>query len=151
MNTLKKDFQRFQTLHSWYKHIPLEGIDFYAYQDVGEQPRNGVHPQVNDISASHWYFSTKEPTDRVSLKARFGPFLRGVEGGVGEENVWGFWIIYEDAGAAKFNAWIAKKYPEWIGVDWSNRDDTHDPQVIELFRRETNKYYGDLWMAMGPD
>lgn len=151
MDTLKKDFQRFQTLHSWYKHLPLEGIDFYAYHEIGEQLRNGVHPQVNDISGSHWHFSIDEPKDRVSFKVRFGPFLRGLEGRPGEEHVFGVWIIYEDAGADAFHAWIAKHYPEWVGVDWANRRDIHDPLVMELFRRQVNRYYSDLWMEMGPD
>ena len=57
MDQLLKDFQRFQTLHSWYKHIPLEGLDFYVFQANGDQIRNGIDPQIEDISGVHWHFS----------------------------------------------------------------------------------------------
>ena len=151
MDTLEKDFKRFQTLHSWYKHIPLEGLDFYAYYDVGEQPRNGISPEIEDISGAHWHFSDEKPKGISYLTVRFGPFLRGVEGRDGDEYAWGFWVIYEMAGKEKFNEWIAKNYPEWIDRDWGDRGKISNPLVIELFRQEVNKYYGDLWMVMGPD
>ena len=150
MDTLEKDFKRFQTLHSWYKHIPLEGLDFYAYYDVGEQPRNGISPQVEDMSGAHWHFSDEKPKGHISLQVRFGPFLRGIEGRDGDEYVSGPWVIRELAGDAKFEEWLAKTHPDCKHTKWSYRDISH-PDVLRVFRIEVNKYYGDLWMAMGPD
>lgn len=150
MNTLKQDFKRFQTLHSWYKHIPLDGMDFYAYYGVGEQPRNGVNPQVEDISGAHWYFSKEKPEGILYLTVRFGPFLRGVEGHPESEYVSGPWVIREMAGEAKFDEWLAQNHPTCKHVKWSYRDISH-PEVLNVFRQEANRYYSDLWFEMGPD
>ena len=57
MDTMKTDFLRFSKLHSWYKHIPLEGDSFIAYLEKGEQIRHNVDPQVIDSSNNHWHFS----------------------------------------------------------------------------------------------
>lgn len=145
MDVLYSDFKRFQTLHSWYKHIPLDGIDFYVYQVKGEQARNGVHPQITDSEGMHWHFTYRIPNNIATpvYKVRFGPFLRGVEGS-DKKHVWGIWIIRDIAGSA-FDTWIINNYPEWKDVDWGNLDDdTSNPIVIELFRRESAKYWNDV-------
>ncbi len=125
-------------------------MDFYAYYGVGEQPRNGISPQVEDMSGAHWHFSDEEPKDHTSLKIRFGPFLRGVEGSGTEEYVSGPWVIRELAGEAKFEEWLAKNHPECKHTKWSYRDISH-PDVLKVFRIQANRYYSDLWFEMGPD
>jgi len=60
---MEADFRRFGRMHSWYKHIPLEGADYYAYQDMGEQPRLCVD-EVNDIESVHWHFDCFPPKDK---------------------------------------------------------------------------------------
>ena len=148
MDTLRNDFLRFSLLHSWYKHIPLEGYDFYVYQDVGEQPRNGVHPEINDLSGIHWHFSSFHDNKRPMCKVRFGPFLRGI---YERENlgqcVVDFGIIM-DINKDSLLPWIATHYPEWTSIsfdEWERKSyDWKDPILIELFEREKEKYWLDL-------
>jgi hypothetical protein len=137
MYTLRQDFLRFAKLHSWYKHIPLEGMDFYMYRDVGQQPRNGIHAEVDDARGLHWYFSTEKPRGIRSHKVRFGPFLRGVEG----YGVRGFHIIVGDAGEAEFQTWLSREYPEMAATKWS------DAEVKQLFVAEQNKYWESVKAA----
>jgi len=142
---LRQDFERFQRLHSWYKHIPLEGRDFYAYQSVGEQARNGFPGQseVTDPSGIHWHFTSTKPEGVESYKARFGPFLRGVEG-THTKMAWGLWIIRSD-NRSGFRRLIETKYPEWLDVDWENMlGDCENQIVLELFEREVADYWDDL-------
>jgi len=140
---LRQDFERFQRLHSWYKHIPLEGQDFYAFQAVGEQARNGVHPQVADLSGIHWHFSGYKPEGIESYKTRVGPFLRGVEG-MHEKMSWGLWII-RDLNPTGFRQLIETKYPQWVDVNWASIEHIIDnPIVIELFEREVADYWDEL-------
>ena len=40
------DFLNFSTLHSWYKHIPINGYYFYVYLDDNTQ---------------HWHFTQDKP------------------------------------------------------------------------------------------
>ena len=136
-NTLRRDFLRFAKLHSWYKHIPLEGMDFYMYRDVGQQPRNGIHAEVEDTCGLHWHSSTEKPRGAYSHKVRFGPFLRGAEG----YGVRGFHIIVGHAGEAEFQTWVSREYPDMAIANWSERG-FGDPDVKQLFVAEQNKYWG---------
>jgi len=136
MDQLRKDFEQFQTLHSWYKHIPLEGLDFFVFQ-------------VADEMGAHWYFSIDKPEciDTV-YTVRFGPFLRGVEGnGCGSEYVSGAWAICELAGD-KFDIWMKTHYPDFEHVKWTYKD-MNNPIVISVFRAEIAKYWCDLRLAVG--
>lgn len=144
--TLRADFLRFAQLHSWYKHIDLSGAPFWAYQKRGEQPRNGVHPEVTDLSGMHWWFSRREPEESPSYRFEAGPFLRGREGYEGKV-AWGIWIIVEDAGKERFQVWIRERYPEWSEVDWSIRD-LDNPILLELYQKEQDRYYTGLLEAI---
>jgi hypothetical protein len=146
---LKEDFQRFQRLHSWYKHIPFEGRDIYAFQTVGQQPRNGLNQETLDLSGTYWHFSGYKPEGVESYKTRVGPFLRGVEG-IHDRITWGLWIIRKD-NPEQFQQMIETKYPEWINVDWDSIEHKlDDPIVIQLFERETGEYWDALIQAV-PD
>ena len=140
---LKEDFQRFQRLHSWYKHIPFEGKEIYAFQSVGQQPRNGLNQEVLNLSGIYWHFSGYKPEGVESYNIRVGPFLRGVEG-IHEKIAWGLWIIRKDH-HEQFQQLIQTKYPEWIDVDWDSIEHRIDhPIVIELFEREAEGYWNAL-------
>lgn len=143
MNTLRADFLRYAQLHSWYKHIDLSGATFWAYQDIGQQPRNGVHPEVEDLSGLHWWFSRQQPHSSIAATPfEAGPFLRGREGYEGQV-AWGLWIIVKDAGEERFTRWIAERYPQWSHISaekWS-RMELSDPIVLELFEKEQHRYY----------
>lgn len=134
IDTLYEDFKTFQISHTWYKHIPFEGRDFYVYQE-------GVR----------WHFLLDEPSSTGPVfKVRFGPFLRGLEGKWGYI-VWGLWIIRDHAGD-RFASWISNNYPEWSDVDWDTEDDNVDSLiVIELFARESEKYWNALLYSLGID
>ena len=53
------DFYRFANLHSWYKHLPIEPVQFIFFKSVGQQPRNNIHPYYTDDNMFnmhwHWY------------------------------------------------------------------------------------------------
>jgi len=154
MDTLRKDFLRFSRLHSWYKHIPIEGDDFYVYQDIGEQPRNGVHPDVQDLSGIHWHICRRRqpPEKDPYYKVRFGPFLQGVwESYNKDKQVFSFDLILR-CNEETFLPWIATYYPEWASLtmeDWREKGRTfEDPVLVELFEKETDKYWKDLIKAI---
>jgi hypothetical protein len=146
---LRADFLRFAHLHSWYKHADLSGETFWAYQYTGQQPRNGVHPQVEDLSGIHWWF-IPEPHPGVStVPFTFGPFLRGREGRDGNV-AWGIWIIVKDAGEERFLRWIAENYPQWGSIsaeEWEKKE-LGDPILLELYQSEQDRYYARLLEAI---
>jgi hypothetical protein len=140
---MEADFHRFCKMHSWYKHIPLEGVDFYVYKDVGEQARNCIQPEINDPDGMHWYFSQRKPSDCESFCVRLGPFLRGIEGYYGGEPIWrGFHIIVVKAGASIFSDWINIHYPHLSHIDWSQPqvEWTHISAIEDIYLTECNRY-----------
>ena len=144
-----RDFRRFQMLHSWYKHIPLEGATFYAYQALGEQPRNGLDTEVRDPTVLHWHFSGRRPGDVPSYPFQVGPFLQGVHGEGNDQSAFSFNIIREIAGDS-FLPWISNHYPEWTTVDWSALDRSFNhPILLQLYERETSKYWNAFLSSIG--
>ena len=149
MDTLRDDFLRYARLHSWYKHIDLSGATFWAYQATGQQPRNGVYPEVTDLSGLHWWFSRERPQKIPCYSFRAGPFLRGREGRDGQV-AWGVWIIIDDAGKEGFLRWIQEKHPQWSNIsaeEWSKME-LSDPILLELFQSEQEHYYTELKRAI---
>jgi hypothetical protein len=140
MERLRQDFLRFAKLHSWYKHIPFEGMDFFAYLGDGQQPRNGIHAEVEDWHGYHWHFSTSPPKNVISYKVRFGPFLRGTEG----YGVRGFHIIVMDAGKQAFQTWLTQEYPDIAEKGELEERGFRDPDVCRIFTEEQNKYWERL-------
>lgn len=149
--SIEADYKRFCGLHSWYKHIPLSGKDFYVYQSQGDQPRNGVCPQVMDTVGMHWHFSTREP-DAPSVLVRFGPFLRGIEGYDDMRDdmrdlpiTRGFNIIVSDAGS-DWLPWIETNYPHLAHVDWRSPSvEWKEPRAVEeLYKNECARYWRHL-------
>lgn len=150
MEALRKDFLRFSRLHSWYKHIPIEGAEFYVYQDIGEQPRNSIDPEIKDQSGMHWHICRlrQPPRTLPYYKVRLGPFLQGVwESYNNEKSVFSFNLILR-CNEDNFLPWIATHYPEWKSLtmeDWQKKSyKFDDPILVELFTNETNKYWKDL-------
>ena len=98
---LRKDFIRFSQLHSWYKHLPLEGIPFYFYKRTGQQIRHMVEDEVGD----HYHFvmgNSPQISDHFSV--RFGPFLRG--------DGYGMDLIGRgDEDKKRVKEWLEKEYP----------------------------------------
>ncbi len=154
---LREDFLRFSKLHSWYKHIPFEGTDFYVYLKKGQQIRHPIDPQVNDEEGVHWCFTT-DPlfvkdnaivTDKGEIvstvssklaKVRFGPFLRG--------DAMGCHIIMNDYGEEKFNEWCKNVY----NIDILNiiSKDIHEMfQKMEyIAEKEQNLYWERLQTSL---
>lgn len=144
MCTLAADFYRFSKLHSWYKHIRLEGEDFYMFQEVGQQARNGVHSEVEDASGVHWHFTRSRPALAGPVyKVRFGPFLRGIEGS--SDITRGGHIIFMD-NEENFDQWLADNHPDLVGYNWTN---CTDPIMAELHKREYAKYWAAVKSATG--
>jgi hypothetical protein len=160
METLRADFLRYSRLHSWYKHIPINGIDVYVFQDVGEQARNGINAEVNDISGVHWHFYRMKIPSHVApgtpvYKVRFGPFLRGVQsyhnGTKMVKNAMAFDLIMS-CNKDTFLPWISENYPEWADKDWDTwiklSYDFDNSIIIKLFEKEHEKYWVSLLNAV---
>jgi len=155
MDTLRADFLRFSRLHSWYKHLPIGGIEFFAFQAIGQQPRNGFHPDIKDSSGIHWHFSYSEP-DVPFCKVRFGPFLQGVHVYDFESTckriAYAFDLIMK-CNETTFIPWIAEHHPQWAHLSWEDWNkksyDFEDPIVVELYEKETEKYWNALVKAVG--
>jgi hypothetical protein len=127
---MEAEFYRFSTLHSWYKHIPLEGHDYYV-------------SKKSDFNDSQWHFSPYKPSGCESFCVRLGPFLRGIEGYYGGEPLWrGFHIIVEKAGESVFRQWIKTNYPHFSHIGWSHPhiEWTHLSVIEELYLTEWNRY-----------
>lgn len=147
---LRDDYLRFAKLHSWYKHIPLEGMDFWAWLGEGEQGRNGINPEIEDAHGLHWHFSVGEPVGVKSYKVRFGPFLRGVERG---NFTRGFHIIVSDARTLHFETWLSREYPQLAekGYNWTAWSYcSNNPDTLFLFQAEHEKYWHALKDAVFP-
>lgn len=153
---LKKDFYRYSKAHSWYKHLPLSGRDFYVFQTVGEQNIGWSHIPVDDLSGIHWHFKSEIPSHIKTpiYKVTFGPFLRGIEGKYSDANytskgcAHGLNIII-DCNKELFGGWIKENYPKWSGINWSNLIHDVEYEVVkeieyELFETEYEKYWNDL-------
>ena len=97
LSLLKKDFLRFSSLHSWYKHIPLKGTTYYFYLNKGEQIRNILENNVEDSEEIHWHFTSIKPEEKKHGSVLLGPFLTG--------DVHGFNIIRTGAGNQIFEEW----------------------------------------------
>ena len=140
---LFQDFRRFQLLHSWYKHIRLEGEDFYFYQAVGEQERYGFDPQTSDTTGLHWHFSKHLPeSSKPFFRARFGPFLRGDGHGID---------IIRSRNPTAFDSLIAQHYPNFVHVDWESWFSwpESDAKIItEVFQGEVRRYWNEVQAAV---
>ena len=101
---LREDFLRFSKLHSWYKHIPFDGLPFYFYKKIGQQIRHHIDPQVDDKLGEHWHFSDMPPDNITYKKVWFGPFLRGDDSNVD--------IIKNNYGQDLFLEWVKTNYIE---------------------------------------
>ncbi len=85
--TLTKDFHRFSTLHSWYKHLPITKEPYVFFLSTGEQERYSFDTRVTDATGQHWHFTKKEffnnPDNKEYYKnisayeVSFGPCLSG--------------------------------------------------------------------------
>jgi hypothetical protein len=126
------DFRRWCDLHSWYKHLPLEGMDFYLTIRKGEQPRNGIHPDVMDLSGEHLWFNERGDGYR---RVRLGPFMTS-----NLERYHGVGIIVQRAGE-RFAPWLRATHPALVGLftDWCSSGGEH-PFITALYRAENQKY-----------
>lgn len=85
--TVVEDLTRFAQMHSWYKHLSAEGDDFIPVIIKGQEPRNGIHPDIKDADGLHIHFydDTSEvlkyhPSAHIlPVKVKFNCFWRGVE------------------------------------------------------------------------
>lgn len=129
LDQLYEDFKVFKN-HSWYKHIPLAGRDYYVYLEDG-----------------HWVFSGWIPEEADYETVRFGPFLRGIEGSGEYRYTRGFHIVAE---CDEFQPWIEKNYPHLAHIDWSASNMYYDlrgeePKATEeIYQKETARYWHDL-------
>lgn len=143
IKTLFQDFRRFQSLHSWYKHIRLEGEEFYFYQAVGEQERYGFDPRTTDTLGLHWHFTRRLPeSSKTFYRAQFGPFLRGDDHGIG---------IIRSRNPSAFDSLIAERYPHFAHVDWEGwyTWSKSDAKVItEVFQGEVWRYWNEVQAAV---
>ena len=153
METLKQDFIRFADLHSWYKHLPLEGRDYYASLRKGEQMRYPFEPRVKDYEGQHWHFYLKRENTNYTEYGpiRLGPFLKAI---VQDE-----FVIYRSpfhlivsSNKNTFLSWIEQNYPEYKTFtleDWDRKKFIDlDPDILDIQKKETDKYWVNLFNAI---
>lgn len=141
LNLLREDFERFSHLHSWYKHLPLEGTTFYVFL-------HNINPQQpKEQNMNHWIFISDSENNKSKFESdniyrvNFGPFLRGNEnrGKNCEPHYHGLSIIKNRN--KNFNTWIEKNYPEIKDMN---------ENLIEayIFESEYKKYKNSILDAM---
>jgi hypothetical protein len=142
LNLLKEDFERFSHLHSWYKHLPLDGTNYYVFLHNSYQKRNIIDPQPpKNPNGPHWIFVdnleyAKSLKINKVYKVNFGPFLRGNENKNCTQNYHGFHIIKNYN--SNFNEWLNKNYPQCGNIN--------DEKVIaHIFESEYKKYEDSLF------
>lgn len=140
LELLRKDFDRFSKLHSWYKHLDI-GIPYYTWLEKGIQECGERRKEVDD-EEMHWHFhkSPLPPETTIPFYCiTFGPFLRGVERG---RIAYGGRKIYE---SPDFPELIQKYYPEWIDVNWKDEFEVYpSPIKNELFHKEKERYWNEM-------
>lgn len=145
IDNLKKDFFRFATLHSWYKHLPIEGTTFVFFKQPKQQIRyNFDKCLTNEERQEFWHFVDATEANSKYLKelfakgvvmyqAKFGLFLRGVEKNrVGHQRVTGFHVVDKNN---KIENYLQQKYP---GIDRS------DESKILIANLEQNSYLEEV-------
>lgn len=141
------DFHRWCDLHSWYKHLPLEGSDFTLLIQQGEQPRNGVHSGVTDTSSNHLWFVHADK-DNPSPHVRLGPFMT-----TQVTRPHGFSIILQRAGGT-FDRWLSTNHPDLMDLftEWSltGRTTREHPFITALYRAENQKYWAAILATRAP-
>ena len=122
LDALKKDINRLSTLHSWYKHLSLgTPTTFYCIPAIGEQPRNTIHPSVDDKTGIHWYFfnieydQINDPKIREIVETHtftLNPFFYHdiYTNQLGEKSAHGSNFIYRIKNI--FEKWINNNYPD---------------------------------------
>ena len=87
---IKADIDRFCRLHMWFRYLPIEGKEYLIFPWKGEQPRNPIKPDVNDIDGLHWWIWDSAFIDEIPIsgvgkdilmrhKFQLNCFLRGEE------------------------------------------------------------------------
>src|ERR1700722_13557297 len=149
---IEEDFERFSKQHSWYKHLPtITTESFYIVPRKGQQPRNGIHPDVNDTEGWHWRFYTKHSIEKTPIDPKLkelvltypvecNAFLRGVETKYdGKPHITNTPCHLKSDATIE---WMNTRHPDLIKLTredlsmWFKKD---SPDFFELFRREHNK------------
>jgi hypothetical protein len=136
VDQLQKDFNRFATLHTYYKHLPIYGKQFYFYKSKGEQSRLSWDNPI-DTDNYHWHFSTSaENVEGCIYKVKFGPFLGGT------------FLANHDLLVnlnPEIHQWIKEFYPEYTNSDYIN--DNNNYVVLDIYDKENNKYWEEIKSA----
>lgn len=147
MDVIKEDFERFSHLHSYYKHCPPTGTKMHLFLRKGQQPRNGVDPEVEDGEGFHWWFITSDFVKENNLLEDYyiyiNCFTRGIESHYEGGRPYGWHIIehkWKD-----LRLYLEDNYPEEMVTDaykeyeefpcWSHPI----PAVTHIFETEHRK------------
>lgn len=104
---IREDIKRFSQMHSWYKHLSLDGDTYYPLFRTGLQPRNGIETPPVDNGLHVWFTSEKSMVDPDTPGVTFNRFFRGLEQYSGHAHVVGrsdYW--------KPMLAYIHQHYPE---------------------------------------
>lgn len=138
---LKTDFYRFAELHSWYKHLYLEGSLFIFFKKSEQQERYCFDKCLTDDKrVEYWHFVEsyhtkylKELSDSgvIMYQAKFGPFLRGID----HDRVRGFHII------KKRN----ENLVEYLQNKYINFNETDQNVINNIATYEQTEYLNDVF------
>lgn len=146
IENLKKDFYRFGTLHSWYKHIPIEGESFVFFKSDTQQVRYDFDKCLtNEHNRTYfWHFVVKKYNQTylnelankniVMYEATIGPFFRGLEKG---GHFHGFHLIRTKNGEKNMNAvinYIEEKYSTQLNQFFNDNNEIYKHYIVSRER-----------------
>lgn len=153
INQITKDFHRFAKLHSWYKHLPIDGKIFVFYLQQGQQDRYDFDKEFTklDQTKEYWHFILLDSNKKYIKElfesgkqiywTKFGSFLRGIEDeDKGKGHVRGFHLI-ERFNSGKIKNYLGNKYPNIV---IKNNADIESSSVIEIAKAEYQEYLDDV-------
>jgi hypothetical protein len=155
IDQVTKDFHRFSKLHSWYKHLPINGEIFVFYKNKGQQVRYNFDKCLTEANQDkeYWYFLRLEMNKEYVKKliksgkdlywSKLGSFLRGIEEeGTKYEHFMGFHLIERNNQEKKIN-YLKNKYPSFID-NLNEYDDQYESQVMNIAKNEHQEYLNHI-------
>lgn len=141
VETVYSDLIRFSNLHSWYKHHPVNGVDYYPMFQNGTTPRSRSDP-IEDQNSLHVWFTLRQQSDYSPI--RFNLFLNGVDE-QGHAIMMMGGTIWESQ-----KPWLLANHPDiWqgtIGDAWDHR-----LQAAASYAREHDRQIWDGYLSVVGD
>jgi len=160
LSTIRADAHRFSKLHSWYKNIAWPAETFFVTFGKGQEPRNGIRPEISDAIGTHlcmepaykwqpqknWFGNPTElppPLPQVvqDNPVLLTPLLRGDDGVPGRPRVQNT-PLHQDR--PRYLAFLASKGIDVSDADDYCRNDDFRTQEALFYERERLRMIDDI-------